>query len=355
MTLSLIDIHQKLEELESKFNEAEQVNKILSRQIKELFLLYDALKKLNKTRNHQDFFTTLTTILRKNFNVDEFSVFFYNPKLKILNIQFSNGIPKRNIKEFFYRAQESFVGRVFTSRSSLYLKDLSIYKNFNYYQMNKKVQGCIFYLPLNISTHETLGVLKLRKPISKSFSETDQSILNQLAEPLSLALKKAIAFDKIDRNAYIDELTGLYTKKYFENRFNAEIRRSQRYQHSLSVINLTITNFSELLRQCGKENGDLIIKEFSSFLQENVRMCDICFRYSTNQFLIMLPETLKSAAEEVITKVQKSWMNKEILLYDEFPASIKILSGFATYPIDTIEPPVLLKKVLESSELIEMK
>lgn len=355
MKLSINEIHQKLEELESKFNEAEQTNKILSRQIKELFLLYDALKKLNKTRNHQDFFSTLTKILRKNFGIDEFSVFLYNPKSKILNIQFSNGIPKKNIKEFFYRQNESFVGRVFNSRNPLYLKDLIIYKNFNYYQMNKKVRGCVFYLPLNISKHEILGVLKLRKSIPNSFSETEQSILNQLAEPLSLALKKAIAFDKIDRNAYVDELTGLYTKKYLEKRFEAEIRRSQRYQHSLSLINLAIANLSELLRKYGKENGDLIIKEFASFLHENTRMCDICIRYSTDQFLIMLPETSKSSAEEVVTKVQKSWVNKEILLDDGFPVSIKILSGFVTYPIDTIEPPELIKKVLESQEYIEMK
>lgn len=350
MTLSHIEIHQKLEELEIKFNEVEETNKILSCQIKELFLLYGACKKLNQTRNHKEVYSALTSILTKDFLVDEFSVFIYNPKLKILNIQFSNGLPKRNIKEFFYRSHEGFVGKVFNSGQSLYLKDLSIYKNFRYYQMDKKFLGSAFYLPLSIPPADTFGVLKLRKPIPDSFTEIEQNILKQLSEPLSIALKRGIAFDKIDRYAWIDELTGLYTKKYFEKQFHAEIRRSQRYQHSLSLINLTVDNLPEIIHEYGKENGDLVLKEFAFFLIDNMRMSDICFRYASNQFLILLPETQKDPALKVVQKIQNNWANKEILLHNEIPVSIEISSGFANYPKDTIEPPVLLKIALESVE-----
>jgi diguanylate cyclase (GGDEF)-like protein len=350
MTLSHIEIHQKLEELEIKFNEVEQTNKILSRQIKELFLLYDACKKLNQTRNHKEVFSVLTSILKKDFFINEFSVFIYNVKLKILNIQFSNGLPKRNIKEFFYRSHEGFVGKVFNSSQPLYIKDLSVYKNFNYYQMDKRFSGSIFYLPLSIPPAETFGVLKLRKPIPDSFTEIEQSILKQLSEPLSIAIKRGIIFDKVDRYAWIDELTGLSTKKYFEKQFNSEIRRSQRYQHSLSLINLTVDNFPEIVHEHGKENGDLVLKEFAFFLIENMRMSDICFRYASSQFLMLLPETQKDAAQKVVQKIQRNWENKEILLYNEIPVSIEISAGFANYPKDTIEPPVLLKIALESVE-----
>ena len=348
MTLSHVEIHQKLEELEIKFNEVEETNKILTRQIKELSLLYDACKKLNQTKSHKDVFSILTTILRKDFSVDEFSIFLYNPKLKILNIQFSYGLNKRNIKEFFYRSHEGFVGKAFISSKPIYLNDLSIYKNFNYYQMDKKIQGSIFYLPLNISSNETLGVIKLRKSIPDSFSEIEQSILEQLSEPFGIAIKKGITFDIFDRSAWIDEVTGLYTKKYFESRFNAEIRRSQRYQHSLSIINLNIDNYPEIIHKYHKDSGDMVVKEFAHFLQENMRLCDICFRFATNEFLILLPETQKKAAQKVVQKIQKSWNNKEILLQNETPVLIEISSGCVNYPSDTIEPPVLLKLALES-------
>jgi diguanylate cyclase (GGDEF)-like protein len=350
MTLSRIEIQQKIGELEVKLNEVEDTNKILTRQIKEFYLLYDVCKNLNQTKTHKEVFSVLTSILKKDFNVQEFSVFIYNPKLKILNIEFSTGLPKKNIKEFFYRSNEGFVGKVFNSCKSLYLHDLKEYKNFNYYQMIKKITGSVFYLPLQVSQEETLGVLKLRKTRPNSFSKFEQNILKQIGEPLSIALKKGLEFDTLDRIAWIDTLTGFHTKKYFEKSFNAEIRRSQRYQHSLSLINFTIDNLSEIVHEYGKESGDLIVKEIAIFLQENMRMCDICFRYAPNQFLILLPETQKSDAKEVVGKINQNWGNKEILLRDEYLISLEISSGFANYPKDTIEPPILLQIALESAK-----
>lgn len=347
MTLSLVDINQKLEEFEVKFNEVEATNKLLSRQVKELYLLYDAIKKLNLTKHSKEVYTALTSILRINFSIEEFAVFMFNPKSQILYVRISNGLPKRELKEFFYRLNEGFVGKVFNSGDPLYVPDISIYKNFRYYQMEKKIQGCIYYVPLKIPPAEILGVLKLRKPVPDSFSDLELDILNKLSEPLSIALRKGMAFDNIDRTAWIDDLTGLYTKKYFERRYDSEIRRSQRYQHPLSIIALAITNLKEILKQNGKQSEDIVMREVASFLQENMRMCDICFRYSGNQFVILLPETLKHAADGVVKKIYRNWADKEILLNEEQPISVRILLGSANYPKDTIEPPVLLKLALE--------
>jgi diguanylate cyclase (GGDEF)-like protein len=348
MTLSLVDINQKLEEFEVKFGEVEQTNKLLSRQIKELYLLYDAVKKLNLTKHLKDVHATLTAILRVNFNIEEFAVFLYNPKSQILTAQLSNGLPKGDIKEFFYKTNEGFVGKTFNSGSPHYIRDIGVYKNFKYYQMEKKTPGCIYYIPLKISPSEILGVLKLRKPVPDSFSDMELDILNKLSEPLGTAIRKGIAFDTIERTAWIDDLTGLYAKKYLDSRYESEIRRAQRYQHPLSVIALAIENLKEIAKKFGKLSENLVMREFASFLERNMRACDICFRYSGNQFVVLLPETAKSAANGVLTKIDRYWADKEIMLYDDVPLSIRILHGSANYPIDTIEPPVLLKLALES-------
>lgn len=353
MTLSLVDIQHKLEEFEIKFSEVEETNKLLSRQIKELYLLYDAVTKLNLTKRSKEVYNALTSILRLNFNVEEFAVFLHNPKLEILNIEVSNGLPKRDIREFFYKSNEGFVGKVFNSGSPLYIRDINLYKNFKYYQLEKKIQGCIYYVPLGVSPAEVLGVLKLRKPVPDSFSDLEQNVLNKLSEPLSIALKKGLAFDNMDRTAWIDDLTGLFTKKYFEKRYDSEIRRSQRYQHPLSMITLAIQNLKEITKKSGKSCEELVMRELASFLQENTRMCDICFRYSANQFIILLPETLKHAADGVVEKIRRNWANKEILLNEERPLSVRISLGSANYPKDTIEPPVLLKLALKPLEELE--
>jgi len=350
MVLSLIDIHQKLEELEVKFNEAEETNKILLRQIKELFLLYNIVKQLNETRHYKEVINTITSVLRKDFHVEEFGAFLYNPKSRILTIRFSYGLPKKNIRDFFYHPTEAFVGQVFNSGNPLYLPDVSIHKNFNYYGMDKKIKGCILYIPLKVHSNESIGVLKMRKPIADSFSNIEQKILPQLGEAFTISLQKGLEADDLTNSAWIDELTGLHTARYFEKRFNAEIRRSQRYQHSLSIIALSIDNMAEISRKNSGGARDFALKEFSQFLKENTRMCDISFRYSINQFLILLPETLKEAAEKAALKIQKTWDGKTIYFHEKIPVSIKLSTGCANYPKDTIEPPVLIKMALEAIE-----
>lgn len=349
MVLSLIDIHQKLEELEVKFNEVEETNKILLRQIKEVFLLYNIVKQLNDTRHYKEVINTITAVLRKDFHVEEFGAFLYNPRSRILTIRFSYGLPKKDIRDFFYHPNEAFVGQVFNSGEPLYLPDVSSHKNFNYYGIDKKIKGCVMYIPLKAHSDEPIGVLKLRKPIPDSFSNIEQKILPQLGEAFTISLQKGLEADDLTNSAWIDELTGLHTARYFEKRFNAEIRRSQRYQHSLSIIALSIDNMTEVSRKNGNARN-FVLREFSQFLKENTRMCDISFRYSANQFLILLPETLKKAAEKAALKIQESWNGKTFYFQEKIPIPIKLSMGCVNYPKDTIEPPVLIKMALESIE-----
>lgn len=350
MKLTPFDIHQKLEEFEVKFQQVEETNRILSNQIKELYLLYDAVKKLNKAKYLKEVTHAITAILRRNFHVDEFSIFIYHPKSRVLNIRFSNGIPKRDIKEFFYHPNEGFVGKVFSTGKSIHLADLSNYPNFRYYQTDRKVHGCILYIPLSLTADETLGVLKLRKPLPNSFTDMERSVLNQLSESIAFSINHGLNIDEINQHAWVDELTGLLTIKYFKKRYHAEIRRAQRYQHPLSVIAVCVENPGDIFRRHGKENRDFIIKTLASFLEENTRLCDICFRYSPNQFLILLPETMKSAAEKAMKKIQNGWTEKALYIRDEFTISVKVVMAYANYPKDTIEPPLLLKMALEAVE-----
>lgn len=350
MKLTLSEIHEKLEEFEVKLQQIEETNRILSRQIKETFLLYDAVQKLNKTKYYKEVAHAITSILRGSFHVDEFAVFIFDPRPNVLNIRFSNGIPKRDIKEFFYRPNEGFVGKAFSTGEVIYVPDLSAYQKFRYYQSDRKVQGCALYIPLNLSPNETIGVLKLRRPLPDSFTDMERNVLNQLSEPIAIAIHNGLTIDEISHHAWIDELTGLLTVKYFKRRYHAEIRRAQRYQHPLSIVAISIENMGEIFRRHGKDNRDLILKAFASFLEENTRMCDICFRYSVNQFLILLPETTKNAAEKAMQKILNGWEEEALRIREESAVAVKLAMRYANYPKDTIEPPLLLRMALEGAE-----
>jgi len=185
------EIQHKFEQLQLKYKEIESTNQILSGQVNELFILYDIIRQLNSARSSKEIFKILTEILRKDFNVEEFAFFLHNKKSGFLSVHYSHGLPKRELREFFYKSNERFVGKVFSTGKAIYIADVGRYKDFNYYHYEANIYGSIFYLPLQCPNQDPTGVLKLRKPISNSFSHSERTILLKLKDSFCLRVISA--------------------------------------------------------------------------------------------------------------------------------------------------------------------
>jgi diguanylate cyclase (GGDEF)-like protein len=337
------EIQQKLEQLQLKYREIESTNQILSGQVNELFILYDVIRQLNSSRGSKEIFKILTEVLRKDFNVEEFAFFLYNKKSGFLSVDYSHGLPKRELKEFFYKSNERFVGKVFSTGKAIYIADVGIYKDFNYYHYESNIYGSIYYLPLQMPNQETIGVLKLRKPLPNSFSYSERTILLKLKEHITISLKKGFEYDELEMQAWFDAETGLYNQRYFEKRFEAEFRRAQRYQMPLSIIIISIESVLNTLIGKNKSYKKFVVNEVANFILSNIRNCDLCIRYSDGKFLVMLPQIAKSAAFKVLKKINTGLAVFPLILPDPDSAiTIATKIGIANFPDDSIEPAMIL-------------
>jgi diguanylate cyclase (GGDEF)-like protein/PAS domain S-box-containing protein len=88
-----------------------------------------------------------------------------------------------------------------------------------------------------------------------------------------------------------DSLTGLYNRRYFDNKLNEEIQRSKRYGHHLSLMILDIDYFKKVNDQYGHAAGDEVLKLFAVVLKESVRNIDVCARIGGEEFVVLFPET----------------------------------------------------------------
>ena len=64
--------------------------------------------------------------------------------------------------------------------------------------------------------------------------------------------------------AMIDPLTGLYNRRFAEQRLAAEVARSERRGHPLTVLTLDLNNFKEINDTYGHPAGDQVLQEFAS-------------------------------------------------------------------------------------------
>ncbi len=344
MSNSLTEIEKKFTELEVRFSEIENLNQFLAQQAKEYFLLFDSIRKLNTTGGIKQFFKSLDTILHKGFDIDEFSLILQNDNSDLLTIHHSFGLPKRKLREMFYRPNEGLAGKVFVNKQAVYIPDASVLRGFTYYGLTKNIQGSLYYLPILDRDQNGVGVMKLRKVVKNGFSDVERSVLPNLQNELGNSLMNARKIELLNTKSYVDEVTHLYNWLFYADHFPIEFKRAQRYQRELSLIFIEIENFKNLVTHTGPDSINDVLRKAGVLLKELTRSSDICVHFSTAKFLLILPETGRQAAYEVALKLKKAFENMAFELNGDLEEpEPRFPMGIAGYPQDTIEPKVLIE------------
>src|SRR5438270_11849429 len=96
--------------------------------------------------------------------------------------------------------------------------------------------------------------------------------------------------DVLRNLAMVDPLTGLYNRRFAEQRLAAEVARSERKGHPLTVLTLDLNNFKEINDKYGHPAGDQVLHEFAAQLNKVIRGSDLAVRLGGDEFLVLLPE-----------------------------------------------------------------
>ena len=130
------------------------------------------------------------------------------------------------------------------------------------------------------------------------------------------------AEEKIIYLSFHDNLTGLYNRAYFEE----EIKRlNTKRQLPLSFIIADINSLKLVNDAFGHLQGDGLIVKVAELLKAFFRKEDIVGRWGGDEFTILLPQTKKEVAEEIVNRIKNVCI---VTSKQEIPISISL--GTAT-------------------------
>ena len=109
---------------------------------------------------------------------------------------------------------------------------------------------------------------------------------------------------ELKRQSETDYLTGTYNRMGIDRLLIAELERSKRYDHSLSLILIDIDHFKRVNDQLGHLAGDAIITVVAELLKKESRPSDIVGRWGGDEFCILCPETCARDARGLAQRLQ---------------------------------------------------
>jgi diguanylate cyclase (GGDEF)-like protein len=145
----------------------------------------------------------------------------------------------------------------------------------------------------------------------------------------------SILLTRIKRLSITDDLTGIYNRRYFFQRFKEELERSTRYGRRLSLLMLDIDYFKHYNDIHGHQMGDSLLKKLAQLLSINIRQPDFIARYGGEEFVVVAPETDREKAIKLAEKLRVTIEKYPFLMRESQPdGKITISLGLAVFPED---------------------
>ena len=195
-----------------------------------------------------------------------------------------------------------------------------IKKSQRVFAENYRTKNCAI-VPL-ICQDRVVGVLNLAdKMDSDQFNSGDIALIELFSQLVGASIGNIKLFEKIQRQATTDGLTGLVNHKTFYEILEKELWRSRRYGGRISLIMVDVDNLKNINDAYGHRAGDKVIREISKRIKECIRHIDTAARYGGDEFaIILLNSSLEDAtivAQRMVDAVANShttWQKEHIQL-----------------------------------------
>jgi diguanylate cyclase (GGDEF)-like protein len=255
---------------------------------------------------------------------------------------------------------ETYCQFVYRSGNPLYVANAEIAQPFAQMNMTKNLHiGSYVGVPLIHRDGSLLGTLCGLHPTPYTIAETQLEMLQMLGHALMLGFERQQLLTELETHreptmaSMRDKLTGLRNRAAFDMALETVAISTAVYNRPYSIIFIDLDCFNQYNETYGQRYGDELLRLVASRLSSELRSEDQLFRYSGEEFVVLLDGIATPGAVKVAERLRRctrrTCQSNEIGLDGQLidihaGTSLTLSLGVATYPSDAATREDVLKR-----------
>jgi len=154
---------------------------------------------------------------------------------------------------------------------------------------------------------KTQLVVHMLLAIGESWNEECRQLAQTYVNTAQSSLTSLHLLAEAEQQSMTDSLTGLYNRRSMDQLLAREIALAERHDRALAICMVDMDLFKQVNDAHGHAAGDHLLKCFADCVRMTLRKTDLAFRFGGDEFIIALPTTPMTQAQQVVQKLRQAF------------------------------------------------
>lgn len=151
--------------------------------------------------------------------------------------------------------------------------------------------------------------------------QQEKTLFSTVTSHMAVALGNAEQLNEVQAMAFTDKLTGIYNRRFMEEKLSAELRNAQQQKYPVSFAILDVDLFKKVNDTYGHAVGDKVLQKLAYVLKTHFRKGDTVARFGGEEFAVILPNTPLEIAHHVLENTRRM-VEREVVVESGTPITV---------------------------------
>jgi diguanylate cyclase (GGDEF)-like protein/putative nucleotidyltransferase with HDIG domain len=299
---------------------------------REIYALYEIAQSMGTSLGVADTMALISAKLTKIIPWSGCSLFLQLPDSDAVRCRFASGVDAPMLINATLQSGHGLSGWVARNRRTLVNADPRVtFEAANIATPTQLKSAIVCPLFFNDTF---IGCLALYHTDANRYTEDHRRLIERIAEQAGPVVHNSIVFEQTQEDSLTDPLTGLPNRRSMFVHLSRELARAERLKSDVALIVMDVDGFKAINDTYGHTVGDHALREVAMALQSTLRPYDLCVRYAGDEFIVVLADCSRDAADAKRRELQQRVMDIKLEVRAGKFLPLAASAGASVFPAD---------------------